>query len=135
VNITTENNKIATINGIFLDTNHEICLTLTADLDTFLILSASGELRRTPHEECLHCESLIPSLAGLQIGPTLNKKIKAAVGLEYGCAHLADLALECVKSFFQGKFTVMQRTQTIEEIETQVGTYLKGSCYHYRTEK
>ncbi|MHB8126232.1 MAG: DUF2889 domain-containing protein [Desulfitobacteriaceae bacterium] len=135
VNITTEDNRVATIYGIFLDTYHEICLTLTANLDTFQILTASGELRRTPDEECLQCESLIPNLAGLQIGPALNKKIKAAVGLEPGCAHLADLAMECVKSFFQAKFTVMQRTQTTEEIESQVGDYLKGSCYHYRNDK
>jgi hypothetical protein len=135
VSITTEDKKIATINGIFLDTHHEICITLTADLDTFKILTASGELRRVPHEDCLHCESLIKNLTGLQIGPALNKQIKACVGLESGCAHLADLAMECVKSFIQGKGNVMQQTLSEEEVDLIIGTFLKGSCYHYRTKK
>lgn len=135
VSITTEDKKSATINGIFIDTHHEMCLTLTADLDTYKILAASGELRRVPHEDCRHCESQIKNLAGLQIGPALNKRIKACVGFESGCAHLADLAMECVKSFIQGKGTVMQQSLSEEEVDLFIGKFLKGTCYHYRTEK
>jgi len=135
VSITTEDKKTATINGIFLDTHHEICLTLAADLDTFKILTAGGELRRVPHEDCRHCERLIKNLAGLQIGPALNKQIKACVGSESGCAHLADLTMECVKSFIQGKGTMMLQNLCEEESDLFIGTFLKGTCYHYRTEK
>lgn len=132
VNIITEDKKTATIVGVFLDTYHEICLTLTADLDTFNILTSVGEFRRTPHDDCHQCESLIPNLAGISFGPGIGKRIAAAVGMESGCTHLSDLAMECIKSLFQGKYTLLHLTQHPDETNSQVYAYLKGTCYHYQ---
>lgn len=126
VSITTEDNKVATVNGIFLDSYQEMYLTLTVDLAVFKILTARRGFRRTPHEDCPGCESLIPNLAGLRFGPDIGKKITAAVGLEYGCAHLADLAKECYKSLFQAKLTIMRLTQTDEETKSATGKTSSG---------
>ena len=128
---TAEGNTVS-VDGVFLDSYHELCLTLTVEMDAFTIIEANGEFRRIPHEDCNHGLERIQNLIGLKLAHGVRKQITAAVGSEFGCTHLADLALECVKALVQAKYTLMKLSLTPEEIQVQTEEYLRGTCYHFR---
>lgn len=132
VNVHTQDDVNAIVNGIFLDSHHELCLTLTVNLETNEVIGAEAELRRAPHPDCLEVESRVTKLIGLRLVHGVRKKIQAAVGEKDGCTHLTDLALECVKGLVQAKFNIMHRVMSPEVLEEHVWEYLKGSCHHYR---
>lgn len=132
VNVHTEDFQIAVVNGIFLDSHHEWCLTLWVNMDSYEVIAAKGELRRAPHPDCLKVEERVSQLVGLKLVHGVRKKIQAAVGQNTGCTHLTDLTLECVKGLVQAKFNVMHRTMAGDEMKGYVEDYLKGSCYHFR---
>ncbi len=129
---TTDNGKSVTVDGVFLDSYHELCLTLAVEMDGFTIIAANGEFRRIPHEDCNYGQKRISNLVGLRLGHGVRKQIMAAVGSEVGCTHLADLALECVKALVQAKYSLMKLSLTPEEIHIQTEEYLRGTCYHFR---
>lgn len=126
----SENNVI--VNGVFLDSYHEMCLTLEVDMTDFSIAKAAGELRRIPHPDCKDTENRIAQLVGLKLQHGVRRQIQAAVGGQSGCTHLVDLALECVKALVQAKYSLMTETLTKDEIRAESEAFLKGSCYHYR---
>lgn len=133
VNVRSADGKILTVDGTFLDSHHELCLTLEVDMENYTIIGADGELRRTPHVDCGQTQERIKQLIGINLTRNVRKQIQAAVGLSEGCTHLTDLTLECVKGLIQSKFRLMHLTMPPEEIKNQVETYLKGSCLHYKT--
>ena len=132
VNVRTENEKTLTVEGVFLDSNHELCLTLEVDLASYVIISADGELRRVPHSDCGQTQKLISHLVGVDLNRNVRKQIQVAVGLSYGCTHLSDLTIECVKGLLQAKFRLMRLTRPEEGIKSLVGKYLEGTCLHYK---
>lgn len=123
------------VNGVFLDSFHEFCLTLEVDMNTFTITKATGELKRIPQEDCKHTEGRIGNLVGLKLEHGVRKQIQVAVGSQTGCTHLADLALECVKALVQARFSLMKEVLTPEEIKKQSEAFLKGTCYHFRVQQ
>ncbi len=131
VNVHTEDHKTVIVDGFFLDTLHELCLTLEVDIESYIITSAHGELRRAPHSDCGRTQKLISNLAGVNLNCNVRKQIQVAVGLSYGCTHLTDLSLECVKGLLQAKFQLMHLTMQEEEIKGQLEQHLEGSCLHY----
>lgn len=135
VNVRSDDGNIVVVDGVFLDTHHEICLTLTVDMSTYAITSAGGELRRTPHTDCPYTAERIKQLVGVIITPGVRKKVQTAVGGEPGCTHLADLAMECINGVIQAKYRLMHLHMAPAEVNTQVEAYLKGTCYHYRKNK
>ncbi len=132
INVRTTDGKTVTVDGVFLDSYHELCLTLAVEMDEFTIITANGEFRRIPHEDCHHGLDRIPNLVGLRLAHGVRKQIIAAVGSDVGCTHLADLALECVKALVQAKHSLMKLSLTPEEIQACSEEYLRGTCYHYR---
>lgn len=132
INVSLVDEKTFKVNGVFLDTQHELCLTLEADLESFTITSATGELRRTPHEDCGDTKTRVKELVGVNLGSNVRKQVQAAVGLEQGCTHLTDLTLECIKGLIQAKYQLMHRTMQPAEMKLQVEQQLKGSCLHYK---
>ena len=132
VNVCLVGEKTVTVNGIFLDSQHELCITLEADLESYTITSAVGELRRAPHMDCGHTQERIKELVGVNLDRNVRKQIQAAVGLEHGCTHLTDLTLECVKGIVQAKYQLMHLTMQPAEMKAQVEQQLKGSCLHYK---
>ena len=136
VNVRTEDEKTITVTGVFLDTLHELCITLGADFESNTIISADGEFRRVPHTDCGQTQKLINNLVGVNLNSNVRKQIQVAVGLKNGCTHLTDLTLECVKGLLQAKFYLMQLTMQKEEIKGQFEQYLEknleGTCLHYK---
>jgi len=131
INVRSEDEKTLTVDGVFLDSLHELCLTLEVDIESYVIISADGRLRRTPHEDCGQTQKLISNLVGVDLNHNVRKQIQVAVGLGYGCTHLTDLTLECVKGVLQAKFQLMQLTMSEEAIKGLLEQSLKGSCLHY----
>ena len=132
VHVCSVDENTVTVNGTFLDSHHELCLTLEVDLNIYTIISAHGELRRAPHTDCRHTQERIKELIGVNLNYNVRKQIQAAVGLECGCTHLTDLALECVKGVVQAKFHLMRLKMPPEDLKLQVEQQLKGSCWHFK---
>jgi len=133
INVRSSDSTILTVNGTFLDSHHEICLTLVVDILTYTIVGAEGELLRTPHGNCRETRQLIENLIGLTIDKGIRRKLQSAVGYENGCTHLFELALECVKGLIQAKYSLMNLTLSPEQVTTYVEEYLRDSCYHYQS--
>ncbi len=132
VNVRSVDEKTVTVDGFLLDSHHELCITLGVNLDSNKITSANGEFRRFPHTDCGQSQKLINNLVGVDLNRNVRKQIRVAVGLNYGCTHLTDLTLECVKGLLQARFQLMQLTMQEEEISDLVEQYLEGSCLHYK---
>lgn len=134
INVQSEDGKMLIVNGLFIDMHHEICLTLTVDFEQYVILNAEGELIRTPQQECRQTKELLRNLNGLSLEKGVRKRIQAAVGLNSGCTHLVDLAVECVKGVLQAKFRLMQLSLSKEEFEQKLHEHLEGTCYYHNRE-
>ena len=132
VNARTEDQKKVIVDGTFLDTLHEIHLTIEVDLESYTITSADGELIRTPYSDCKTVKDRIKGLSGINLRQNVRKQIQAKVGLEQGCIHLTDLAIECVKGFVQTKFRLMFLNLPPEELKVEMEKALGGSCQHYK---
>lgn len=135
VNARLKDKRTVTLDGVFLDSNHEICLSIDVDLERNLIISAEGEFRRVPFTDCAYTKECIDKLIGLNLNGNIRKQIKMAAGLKEGCTHLADLALECVKGLMPARLQLMHLIMGEEEInkivENYEKEYLEGSCRHY----
>lgn len=132
VNVRSVDKKTLTVDGIFLDSHHELCITLGVDLESNTIVSAYGEFLRVPHTDCEESHNLIKNLVGVNLERNVRKQIQMAVGFNYGCTHITDLTLECVKGLLQAKFQLMNLTMQEQEVDGLVEQYLKGSCLHYK---
>lgn len=132
VNVRSVDNNTVTIEGFFLDSHHELCLTLEVNLGSNTITSAIGELRRVPHTDCGKTQERIKKLVGVNLTRNVRKQIQAAVGLDCGCTHLTDLTLECVKGLVQAKLGLMHAEKQPEEIKVHTEQFLKGSCLHFK---
>ena len=135
VNVRSVDEKTVTVDGFLLDSHHELCITLRVDLESNTITSADGEFRRVPHTDCGETQKLINKLVGVDLNRNVRRQIQVAVGLNYGCTHLTDLTLECVKGLLQAKFQLMHLTMEEEEVMGVVEQYLVGSCLHYKKAK
>ncbi|SPF32450.1 conserved hypothetical protein [Candidatus Desulfosporosinus infrequens] len=131
VNVCLVGEKTFKVNGVFLDSLHELCLTLEVDLKSYTITSAEGELCRAPYTDCGHVRERIKELVGVNLHSNVRKQVQASVGLEHGCTHLTDLTLECVKGILQAKFQLMHHSEPAERT-IQLEQHLKGTCLHYK---
>jgi len=132
VNVRSEDETTLKVEGVFLDSQHELCLTFEVDLASYIITSADGELRRAPHSDCGQAQKLIKNLLGINLNHNVRKQIQMAVGLSNGCTHLTDLTLECVKGLLQAKFRLMRHKMEEDETKGLFEKYLEGNCLHYK---
>lgn len=135
INVRTDDGKVLMVDGIFLDSNHEICLTLGIDTEAYTIISASGELRRVPHSDCTLVQNRFEKLVGIDLNHHVRRQIQAAVGLDQGCTHLTDLTLECIKGIVQARFRLMRLTMGEQELKVRAQEYLAGTCQHFKRSK
>jgi hypothetical protein len=134
-NVRSANEKTVTVEGLFMDYFHELCMTLVLDLETDLIISADGDFCRIPHSDCGQTLKLISNLVGIDIKGNVRKQVQAAVGLSDGCVHISELALECIKVLIQAKFRLLHLTMPQEEITDIAECFFQGSCFHYKKYK
>jgi len=120
------------VNGIFLDSHHEVCVTLQVDVASNRLTAAQGELRRAPRDDCYATAGLLPKLAGLELASGVRRQVLEAVGSGQGCTHLADLVLECIKGVVQARFRLLRLTLTPQEIQARLNDELAGTCYAFR---
>lgn len=124
-----------TVDGVFLDSHHELCLTIQVDLESNIITSGDCEFRRVPYTDCVFSKDHIKKLIGANLNKNVRRQIQSAIGLKEGCTHLTDLALECVKGLMQARYQLMHLTMEDEEVTSMVEQYLEGSCRHYKVIK
>ncbi len=132
VNVRSDDTKTVTVDGVFLDSHHELCITLVVEIESRIIISAIGEFRRVPHTDCIETQEQIKKLVGVNLGKNVRKQVQAAVGLKYGCTHLTELTLECIKGLMQATYQLMHLTMKADQVNELVEQYLAGSCFHYK---
>jgi hypothetical protein len=119
--------------GTFIDTLHEINLTIQVKKDSMEIVKAKADLVRTPQKYCTEAQDRDRYLVGIKIGPGLGKAIVDAVGKEHGCVHLADLALDLMKAVLVANTKVVELSLNKEEIIDKYIGLFSGTCYHWTT--
>jgi len=132
VNVRSIDTNTVTVDGVFLDSYHEICMTLLVDIESHTITSAGGEFRRVPHTDCMETQKRIKELIGINLNRNVRKQVQMAVGLKHGCTHLTDLTLECIKGFMQATYQLMHLTMQADQVNELVEQYLAGNCFHYK---
>lgn len=132
VNVRSQDLKMLNVEGVFIDTHHELCLTLAVDIESYTIASAQGELRRSPHQDCRETQERIQGLVGINLKKNVRKQVLTAVGLKNGCTHITDLTLECVKGVIQATYQLMHHKMEAEQVDELVNQLLAGSCFHYQ---
>ncbi|HBV86654.1 DUF2889 domain-containing protein [Desulfosporosinus sp.] len=132
VNVRSIDSKILSVDGVFLDSHHELCMTLEVDVESHTITSATGEFRRYPHTDCVETQQRINSLIGINLNGNVRKQVQSAVGLKDGCTHLTELTIECVKGLMQATYQLMNLTMQADEVDELIEQYLAGTCFHYQ---
>lgn len=132
VNVRLVEEGTVTVDGIFLDSHHELCLSIKVDLESNTITSVDGDFKRYPHTDCGFTKDRLERLIGANLNRNVRRQILTAVGLKDGCTHLSDLALECVKALMQARYQLLHLTMREEEINKMVEQYLAGNCQHYK---
>ncbi|MHB1167014.1 MAG: DUF2889 domain-containing protein [Carboxydocellales bacterium] len=119
--------------GTFIDTLHEVNLTIQVKKDNLEIVKAKADLVRTPQKYCTEAQDRDRYLVGLKIGPGLGKAIEDAVGKEQGCVHLADLTLDLAKAVIVANNKVVELSLNKEEIVDKYIGLFSGTCCHWTT--
>jgi hypothetical protein len=132
ISVKTVDEQHVQADGIFMDSNHELVLSMIVDIDKFVITSAQGELRRAPHEDCRETAPCTQNLAGVDLSRNVRRQVVAAVGGGNGCVHFEELALECIKGVKQAKFRLMRLSRPAEEVHETIYDILEGTCHHFK---
>lgn len=110
---------------------HEIGAVLVVQVSTSEILDAEGFIRRYPWSICPQVAPKVKGIAGLKIGPGINRQVKQVVGGAAGCTHLSDAVVEAIKGAVQGLYRRKYRHLSPEGREQQIRKELDGSCYSF----
>jgi hypothetical protein len=133
VSVQSKDDEHLVVNGLFIDSNHELVLRMTVNIESLIVTEAFGEFRRAPHKDCLVTCKAIQNLQGTDLNRSIRRQVVSAVGGEGGCVHLEELSLECIKGIKQAKFSLMRLRMPQEEVHSQIYDLLEGSCHHFRT--
>lgn len=124
-------NELYQASGTFIDTYHEINLTLHVKRNNLEIVWAKAEMVRIPDADCAEAQKQDRLLVGLKIGPGLRKALQNTVGNEQGCTHLADLALDLVKAVIVANNKAGEPFLSEQEIVDKYSTLYGGTCNHW----
>ncbi len=115
----------------FIDTFHELNVTLEVRLPDQVIVAARAEMQRSPYPICADVMDRVKDLIGQTAGAGIGRVVRGSLGGPQGCSHLAELVLEAVRSAVQAEFVETGRGLTRTE---QVEVYRKkwkDTCYVY----
>lgn len=121
------------VDGVFMDSRHELVLSMTVNLESYTVTASQGEFRRAPHEDCLSTGKHTGNLVGIDLSRNVRRQVISAVGGEKGCVHFEELALECVKGVKQANVRLKRLSLPEDEVHSQMYNTLEGTCYHFRT--
>ena len=81
-----------------IDPFHEIEVALRVSAADLTIIEAQAEMIRTPYSDyCSNSMLHIDTLVDVQIGPSLHRNVRDAVGGDCGCPYLVDLVVQACK--------------------------------------
>ncbi len=126
-----QNKDTLLVQGLFIDSFHEINFELQVDRKAMCVLSARADMVRIPHPDCREALQQLAALEGIKIGHGARKAIASAVGNTAGCTHLADLALDAFKAVIQANFQLQKRELTADEQLAKLSEQLGGTCYYW----
>lgn len=112
---------------------HDMWLRFTID-NAQKIVDAEAVLDRGAHTICHFVEPNFKDLAGLTIGPGLNKRIHERVGHGKGCTHLVAMAAQIASAALQAVWTSRSRSRD-PDAKSDWDLESSGqldSCYAYR---
>lgn len=92
------------INGSLIDTFHQLSSKLELD-QQMKVITASGQLLRTPDQVCMPAAALIENLVGITLPGISKKELANILGAGQGCIHLIDLVYDSTQTlcFLQGQ--------------------------------
>ncbi len=114
---------------------HHMAIRLMVGGAPLAILDAEAEMEQVPLEFCRDTLETIKKIIGLEISAGFQKKVRARMGGEKGCAHLTHLLTVMSQAAFQGYVAHKRKHQlpvpgSLEEVEGL--EYLLGSCRAWR---
>lgn len=121
------------VDGVFIDSFHELVLSMTVNIENFIVTASHGEFRRAPYEDCLCTVNLTGNLVGVNLSRNVRRQVVTAVGGEKGCVHIEELALECIKGVKQANVALLGRRMSPEEVYSRIYDSLEGTCQHFST--
>lgn len=121
------------VDGLFMDSYHELILSMTVNIKNFVVTASQGMFQRAPHEDCLSTGKHAGNLVGIDLSRNVRRQVITAIGGENGCVHFEELALECVKGMKQANVRLMKLSLPEDEVHSQLYDTLEGTCYHFRT--
>ena len=121
------------VDGVFIDSNHELILSMTVDIGKSIVTASHGEFHRAPHEDCLCTVNHTGNLVGIDLGRNVRRQVVSAVGGEKGCVHFEELALECVKGVKQANIRLMKLSLPMDEVHPRLYDAMEGTCHHFHT--
>ena len=92
------------LGSFFIDTFHELNVTLEVHLPDLTILAAHAEMQRSPYPICADVMKNVHALVGKSAGAGIGKLARETLGGPQGCAHLEETLLEAVRSAIQAEF-------------------------------
>jgi len=115
----------------FQDGVHEMNLNIMFRVSTREIIEARAAMLRTPYDICKEVEPKVHQLVGVRVAGGVIAKVSGIVGGPGGCSHLADLAVEAIRSFIQARFRVLYHRLPGEEKVEKLKEENKGFCHTY----
>ena len=122
-----------------LDLNHSMRVSLKINLKSREIVSARAEIVKAPLNICHTTTSLMDKLVGLRVERGINRKLVEALGMNDGCTHLYELALNAVRLTFNiliGKqfdwSEWLTKSTSDEEFIKRAQPHLKGACRPFK---
>lgn len=119
------------VQGVFIDTAHEIVVELQVGLIDSTINKVEANFVRVPHQLCVEVEKKIQGLLGVSINKGISKIIKEKTGGPQGCYHLYDLLLEAIRGIKQAHHQLTVRNKSKAEREHDFWQELQDTCYYY----
>ncbi|MBT3786263.1 AMP-binding protein [bacterium] len=118
-----------------VDLNHGMRVSLTIDLRTNNIHSATASILKAPFQICTRTTELIKNLEGIRLERGINRKLLQILGCSNGCTHLYELALNAVRLAFNVRMGLsfnwdewVSRTVSEDEFIEAALPQLRNSC-------
>jgi len=117
------------LEGFFIDTFHELNVTLEVRLPDLTIVAARAEMQRSPYALCADVMKRVEALVGKTAGAGIGKVAREALGGPEGCSHLEELVLEAVRSAIQAEFVASGQGLNEEEKVEVYRRKWQNTCY------
>ncbi len=117
----------ATLNDRF----HDIVLEVIVDTKSLTVNSASVRFKKAPSRACPHAAARLEQLAGVVIGPGLNRKLLELLGGVHGCGNLRTLLVGLLPLAMNVKAAagISEEQELLDTIHNR----LVGACAGYAT--